>query len=93
MGKGRRFLEQMVLDTDIGADTILFQPIVEISGDRRVLIENHYGVKAYSHETIIVKVNYGYVCVRGCALELRRMTKDQLVIHGKIDGVTLQRGR
>ena len=42
-------------------------------------------------EQIVVKVKYGYVCVCGCGLELMRMTKEQLVIRGRIDGVTLQR--
>ena len=67
------------------------QPIVEIAGDRRVLIENHFGVKEYSREKIGVKVKYGLVCVCGCDLELIRMTKEQLIISGRIDAVTLIR--
>mgnify|MGYP002456976651 CR=1 FL=1 len=67
------------------------QPIVEIAGDRRVLIENHFGVKEYSREKIGVKVKYGLVCVCGCNLELIRMTKEQLIISGRIDAVTLIR--
>ena len=37
------------------------EDIVEIAGDRRVLIENHFGVKEYSREKIGVKVKYGLV--------------------------------
>lgn len=91
MGRGRKFLEQLALDTDLGTDAVPGQPIVEISGERRVLIENHFGVKAYSRESIVVNVKYGRVCVCGYGLELKRMTKEQLVIQGKINGVTLQR--
>ena len=91
MGKGRKFLENVVLDADSGAEAILYQPIVEISGDRRVLIENHCGVKVYSRENIVVRVKYGCVCVNGVAMELQRMTKEQLIICGKINAVTLQR--
>ena len=91
MGRGRKFLEQLTLDTDLGAEAVPGQPIVEISGERRVLIENHFGVKAYSRENIVVNVKYGWVCVCGYGLELKRMTKEQLVIQGKIKGVTLQR--
>lgn len=91
MGKGRFFLERLAEDTDLTMETIPGQPIVELAGDRRVLIENHQGVKAYGREKILVKVKYGYVCVCGCGLELIRMTREQLVVRGRIDSVTLQR--
>lgn len=91
MGRSRRFWEQLALETELGAEGIPGVPIVEISGDRRVLIENHYGVKVYSRENIVVNVKYGWVSVCGCGLELLRMTKEQLVIQGRIDSVGLRR--
>lgn len=91
MGKGRYFLERLTDEADLSAEPMPGQPIVEIAGDRRVLIENHFGVKAYSRERIVVKVKFGFVSVCGCSLELMRMTREQLVIRGKIDSVTLQR--
>ena len=75
MGKGRNFLEQLALSSEIGTEAISGQPMVEISGDRRVLIENHFGVKAYNRESIVVNVKYGCICVCGCGLELMRMTR------------------
>ena len=36
-------------------------------------------------------MKYGLVCVCGCDLELIRMTKEQLIISGRIDAVTLIR--
>ena len=56
-----------------------------------MLIENHFGVKEYGTQRITVKVKYGCVCVCGEHLELMRMTKEQLVICGRIDCVTVQR--
>ena len=66
-------------------------PVVELAGDRRVLIEGHCGVSEYSRDRIGFKVAYGLVCVTGCGLELARMTKERLVIRGKIDHVYIQR--
>ena len=66
-------------------------PIVELAGDRRVLIENHHGVIEYADQRICVKVKYGILCVCGCDMELAKMTKDQLVITGQIGSVTIQR--
>lgn len=91
MGRGRNFLERLAEEADLTAESLPGQPIVEVAGDRRVLIENHFGVKAYSREQIVVKVKFGFVCVCGCGLELMRMTKEQLVIRGRIEGITLQR--
>lgn len=91
MGRGRRFWEQLTEDSDMVAEALPGQPIVEMAGTERVLIENHLGVTGYSRERILVKMKYGCVCVCGCGLELLRMTREQLVIRGKIDGVTLQR--
>lgn len=91
MRRGRSFLERLVEDSELAAEPLPGQSIIEIAGDRRVLIENHFGVKAYSREKIVVKVKFGCICVCGCDLELLRMSKEQLIIRGEIDGVTLQR--
>lgn len=91
MGKRRYIWERLADGADLAAEPMPGQPIVEIAGDRRVLIENHFGVKEYSREKIAVKVKYGFVCVCGCGLELIRMTREQLVISGRIDAVSLVR--
>ncbi|MGM9660662.1 MAG: YabP/YqfC family sporulation protein [Faecousia sp.] len=91
MGKAYRFLERLADRAELETEPMPAQPIVEIAGDRRVLVENHGGVRAYSTERILVNVKYGAVCVCGCGLELIRMTKEQLVIRGRIDSVSLQR--
>ena len=91
VGRGRSFLERLAEETELAAEPLMGQSIIEISGDRRVLIENHLGVKAYGQEKIVVKVKQGSVCVCGCDLEILRMTREQLIIRGQIDGVTLRR--
>ena len=70
-------LQRLADRADLSAEPLPGQPIVEIAGDRR--------------EKIGVKVKYGLVCVCGCNLELIRMTKEQLIISGRIDAVTLIR--
>lgn len=93
MGKGRNFFEHMMEQSSLGPDSVPGQPIIEIAGDRRVLIENHHGVAAYGTERILVNVKYGSVCICGCNLEMMHMTREQLVIYGRIDSVSLQRRR
>ncbi len=91
MGNKRHLLEQFMDTPAISPRVLPGQPVIEIAGDRRVLIENHCGVKEYGHQQIIAQVSYGCVCVTGSRLELARMTKDQLVISGQIHCVQLKR--
>ena len=67
-------------------------PLLELSGDDRILIENHKCVNSYSLEEIAVGVSYGCVRIRGRALVLACVGKDQLVIHGKVDSIAVERG-
>lgn len=90
MEKGKWF--QKIADgADLSAEPLPGVPIVELAGDGRVLIEQHGGVTEYSREQISVKVRYGIVCICGCNLELALMTRQQLVIIGKIHSIRLQR--
>ena len=76
---------------DLPGESLPGQVLVEIAGENRVLIEHHCGVREYSRERIGVKVKFGLVQICGSCLELRCMTKEQLVISGRIDCVMLKR--
>lgn len=65
--------------------------IVELASDNRVLIERHRGIMEYGQERIRVIVSFGQLCITGCHLELVCMTKQQLIISGKIDCITVIR--
>lgn len=73
-----------------GAEALPGRPIVELSGDRRVLIEHHFGVKEYGRQRITVAMAYGQAVILGQNLEILRMTRDQLVIRGSIRGISLE---
>ena len=68
------------------------QLLIEIVGDRRLLIENHCGVCGYDSCQVQVKINQGCVVIHGENLELMQMTRQQLVITGLIKGVEFWRG-
>ena len=63
--------------------------LIEICGQSRVLIEHHRGVHSYGRCDISVRVSYGLVCISGESLQLRYLSKEKLVITGKINGITL----
>lgn len=64
-------------------------PLVEILGNKRVLIENHFGVIAYGKTRICVKVRCGHIEINGNDLILARMSDSQLIVNGLVLGVTL----
>lgn len=78
---------------DLDTEPCPKQPLVEISGTGRVLVENHQGIFAYGQEEIQIKVSYGSLVVKGSCLELACMSKEQLIITGHIDSVLLCRRR
>lgn len=92
MKRYRGWIERFAESADLQGEALPGQPLLELYGDRRVLIEHHSGVTQYSREQICVRVRYGHLSVCGCGLELARMTAGQLVITGKIESVMLKRG-
>ena len=83
----QRFLEA----AGIPDETLPRQMLLEICGDKRVLIENHLGVVGYGTDCIRVRVPFGNVCIRGENLHLCRMLGRQLIVTGCISGVELER--
>lgn len=89
--QSKKWMQMLADNADLAAETLPGMPIVELAGDRRIVIERHRGVTEYGRERICVRVCYGLVCIIGCGLELTQMTRSQLVISGRIDCVQLQR--
>ena len=63
MNRRRGFLERLAEGADLPGEAMPGQPLVELAGDRRVLIENHNGVTEYGRERISVRVRYGQLVV------------------------------
>lgn len=93
MRRYNELLEKAAQAADLSSEPVPGAPLIELSGQRRVLIENHGGVIQYGANEICVKVRYGHVSVEGSCLELARMTKTQLVIVGCVDCIRLCTGR
>ena len=60
-------------------------------GNRSLLVENHRGVQAYCPEEILIGLKFGQVRICGHNMVLTRMSREQLLIRGKIDTVSLLR--
>lgn len=92
MSSKGNFFDKFVFQVELPTESIPGMPLVEIYGCQRVLVENHNGVTMYGNNEIRVKVSYGQLHICGSGLELARMSKQQLVITGQIEGISLCRG-
>ena len=90
--RGKDMAERLTEVASRTGEPLLKQPLLELCADRRVLIEHHKGIGAYSSTMIDVKVKFGSIGICGTGLEICRMTADQLVITGRIENVTLFNG-
>lgn len=91
MKQRSKWKQQLATSWMMDSETLPLQPILELCGERRVLIENHSGVREYGPEKISVGVRYGQVEIVGKNLRLCRMQGPQLVILGRIDTITVVR--
>lgn len=87
----KNFMDRITDAADLKEEPIPGLPLIEIAGDRRVLIEHHCGVTEYGCHRISVRVRRGLICVTGQGLELTRMSKELLIITGRIEAVQLSR--
>ncbi len=77
---------------ELGEEPAPLQSVLELCGDGRLLIENHFGVTEYIAERICVKVRFGQIQICGCNLKLRKMQGQVLVITGRIEQICVKRG-
>ena len=91
MGEGGTWKDRLRQQLSTVPEPVPGMPLVEIAGQNRVLIENHRGVCCYGREQVRVRVSYGEIAVTGCYLELARMSREAVVITGRIDSVSLHR--
>lgn len=92
MAREKNIMQRLAVSADLEDEPLPGLPLVEIAGDQRVLVENHFGVMEYSDTAVGIRVKFGKILVCGSQLCLSRMTKGQLIISGCIECVRVIRG-
>lgn len=88
----RRMLRTITENAGLHGEAVSGIPLLEISGDDRILIENYVCVAGYTETFIQVRVLFGMYEISGSHLMMSCIKKDQLVICGQISAVALCRG-
>ena len=63
--------------------------LIEIAGQKRIIMENHRGISYYGDDRILIRTEYGFTEITGNGLLLRCITRERLCITGVIDAVKL----
>lgn len=58
-------------------------------GNRKLLVENHCGVRKFTESNVILATRCGFIDVQGSSLTLNEVRRDALVIHGSIANIKL----
>ncbi len=90
--KKQHLMNKLLDHASFSEENVPLQPLVELCGEKRVLIENHGGVTEYSDNRIGVAVRFGAIVITGEKLRLHKMTKCQLVICGSVQSIQLLKG-
>ena len=91
MKQKRRWGDILAERSDLQEEAFPTQPLVELFGDGRILIEHHCGVISYGAEQICIRMRYGTLQINGCRMEVAKMTAHQMIITGQIHAVELIR--
>ena len=90
MGKrGQRFVNLLADASWTPEEMLPNTPIVELVGNRRILVERHCGISEYTDTMICVRLRDGSLRIYGTELCVTRMMKHQLVVVGCIRGLEL----
>ena len=72
--------------------TLPGEAIIEVFGDRRILIEGSCAVLQYAPNCIKLRNQCGTVCVLGCGLRMAEISNTQTIIIGKVENISICRG-
>jgi len=75
----------------IPPEVLTGMPVVELTGDVAVMIEQHHGICAYSEEEICINVNLGRMYVCGSGLAIRVMNRRRMILYGRITALRFER--
>lgn len=87
------FWNRLLQQTGLQEENVTNEPLLELCGSSRVIIEHHCGVLEYGGERIRVRIKNGEFTICGTDLTLCRMCREQLLIRGCIQMVQVNRRR
>lgn len=74
---------------ELPPDVVLDLPRLTVIGNRRVVVQNHRGIIAYTPHQVRVGATGGEVEITGVELQLEAIRSEELIVKGRIGQISL----
>ena len=72
------------------AAPVMAEPRVSVMGRARVSVETHRGISEFTPETVRVRLDDGFLLIRGAGLSVDSMSESSLAVSGSICSVSFE---
>ncbi|MCI8939654.1 MAG: sporulation protein [Dorea sp.] len=83
----KRFLGQMSDMSGMPKDVTLGAPILTVTGQMELLVENYRGILEYTECLIRIQTKIGQIRILGTRLTIEYYTSDEMKIMGKVTDI------
>lgn len=73
---------------ELPRDIMLDWPSIRMMGNEELVLSNHKGIAEYTKEQVRIKSGLGMVKVAGKGLEIKEISREEIVVAGNISSVT-----
>lgn len=73
-------------------EAVMNVPSLRMTGQDQLIVENHQGLIAYNPSQIALRTTCGVLRVQGEDLHLNNVSPDQMMVTGRITGVSYGEG-
>ena len=87
--KQSKMLRTITEKAGLEAETLPGVPLLELSGDDSILVENHICVVGYTENEILIRVSFGLIQIVGHDLVVSRIDCERLAVRGSFRSITL----
>lgn len=81
------FRNKMANVTNLPKDVLLGVPIVTMTGQIELCVENYRGIIEYADTLVRIKTKTGQIKIKGKGLQIEYYTKDEMKVFGHIISV------
>lgn len=87
------WFEKLINFFELPSDVLLDLPRLVMSGNEKLVIENHRGLLEYTNEIVRVDTTHGEICITGEDLNLVSIEQEEIWLEGRINRVELSEWR
>jgi sporulation protein YqfC len=92
-GKRRDWFEKFINFFELPSEVLLDLPRLVMSGNEKLIIENHRGLLEYTNEIVRVETTHGEIRITGEDLNLVSIVQEEIWLEGRINRVEMPEWR